>query len=121
MSSSASGTFKGRGKNQTTKQRMDLFQARKKGQILDLREINDLTLRTAIGVVTTAGGTLSFSSAAGGRGLMVKVYLGDQYASDYAGNGEEANELLDMVIDQMGSSSEDSRLSYTRSGEGRPG
>lgn len=81
------------------------------------REIDDLKLRAAIGIATGAGATLSFTRANGGAGVMVKLYKGDDAASEFAGSASELNELLDLIIDQWASDEAGLLIDFKRRGE----
>lgn len=105
-------------RNQSPADRSELFVRRRNRQeLLNWKDVDDLTLRAALGVAMSAGATLSFAPALGGIGVTVRVYHGDHRDSEYAGNAAELCELLDLIIDGFQSGSEDARQAYRRGAE----
>lgn len=64
-------------------------------------KVDDLSLRSALAAALSAGATVSFSSAAGGAGIMYKVYHGDEQAMEFCNKASELNELLDMTLNNF--------------------
>lgn len=83
------------------------------------QRLNDLEMRSALCAALSAGATVSFSSAAGGAGIMYKVYHGEEQAQEFVGTVEELNELLTMTVNNFASSSEDVRSICSKKGEVR--
>jgi len=109
-------------RNQSPRERSELFVRRRNRQeLLNWKDVNDLTLRTALACAGQAGATLSFAPALGGIGVTVRVYKGDHADSEYAGNAEELNELLELIIEGYASTSEDPYQVYRKPGEGTAG
>jgi len=109
-------------RNQSPRERSELFVRRRNRQeLLNWKEVSDLTLRTALATCGQAGATLSFAPALGGIGVTVRVYHGDHADNEYAGNGEELNELLELIIEGFGSKSEDPYEAWRKPGEGVAG
>lgn len=103
-----------RPKTSTPRGKLDIFSKRPKGgRGIDWRDVDHVLLKAAIGTATTSGATLSFTPAAGGAGIMVKVWKDNDGASEFAGNFTEVNELLLLLIENLGSTSEDWRAIYT--------
>lgn len=97
------------------KQRLTLFDGRtKKSQGIDWRGLDDLEMRSALAVAMSRAVTISFTPAAGGAGILVKVYQGDYAASEFADSIEAVNELLSLITDTYQSPSEDVRLALQR-------
>ena len=109
-------------RNQSPRERSELFVRRRNRQeLLNWKDVSDLTLRTALSVAGQAGATVSFAPALGGIGVTVRVYKGDTADSEYAGNAEELNELLELIIEGYASSSEDPYEAHRKPGEGEKG
>lgn len=106
------------GRNQSPRERSELFVARRnRQQLLNWKEVDDLKLRTALSVAGQAGATLSFAPALGGIGVTVRVYCGETADSEYAGTAGELNELLDLIVRGYASKSEDPYQALRKSGE----
>jgi hypothetical protein len=92
------------------RERSELFvNRRNKQQILSFVQVDTVELLTALNVAMSAGATVSFAPAQGGIGITLRVYRGDYADTEFAGSVEELNELLGIIIDGMGSTSEDAR------------
>lgn len=105
-------TFKDGGRRKPAqRQQLTIFAAReKKPTGVNWRKLDSVEIRAALSVAVAKGVTISFTPAAGGAGVMVKVYQGEFGASEFADSIEAVNELLAMIVDTYQSSSEDVRL-----------
>lgn len=84
--------------------------ARRKSSLgVDWSQVSASSLRAALHSVIEAGGLLMIGGAMGGQGVMLQVLLGDERKKEYAATHEEVNELLELLIDALASSSEDVR------------
>lgn len=112
-------TFKdGPRRSGAKKQRLTIFDSRRnKTHGVNWAQLNDHEMRTALSCAIASGVTLSFTPAAGGAGVMVKVYQGDYAASEFAGSIEEVNELLTLIVETYQSKSEDARMVNAKPGE----
>lgn len=112
-------TFKDGGRRPVgKKQRLTIFDSRQQKTVgVNWKELDGLEMRAALSVACSKGVTLSFTPAAGGAGIMVKVYQGDYAASEFAGSIEEVNELLSLIVNTYQSQSEDVRMSLALPGE----
>lgn len=100
------------------KQQLLIFAGRtQRNDGINWRELNTVDLKAALAVAGQKGVTISFTPAAGGAGVMVKVYQGEYAASEFAGNIEGVNELLGIIVDTYQSTSEDARLAMGGSGQ----
>lgn len=76
---------------------------------VDWGSVNTVSLKAALASVILSGNAIMLSSAAGGRGVCVKIFQGEHKAVEYATDAEELSQLLEQVIDQLGPTSEDIR------------
>jgi len=75
-------------------------------------DVSACTLRSVISVCVQEGYHLTFAPAAGGLGCCIKLWNGGKDVKEYALDAPEVQELLDGLIDALGSSSEDVRQIY---------
>lgn len=93
-----------------TRERSELFVARRRRQTrLQWTDVDQVLLLTALDVCMAEGVTISFAPAQGGIGITLRIYHGNKADVEFAGSTEELEELLGLVIDGFGSSSEDPR------------
>lgn len=91
------------------KEVQSLFKRRANAIGFDWVSVDTVLLKGALTCALAGGAAIMFSAAAGGRGICIKVFLGEERAVEYAIDAEELNVLLDQVIDQMGSPAEDTK------------
>lgn len=91
------------------KEVQNLFKRRANAIGFDWVSVDTALLKGALTCALAGGAAVMFSAAAGGRGICIKVFMGEERAIEYAIDAEELNVLLDQVIDQMGSPAEDTR------------
>jgi hypothetical protein len=96
----------------TTAEKLRGWAKRKNSSGVDFTQVSAATLRAAISVTIANGGALMFGSAMGGSGLMLKLYMGEDSAREFAATAEEAEELLAGVIEMLESESEDTLQAY---------
>lgn len=109
----------GQKRQMSPRERSELFVTRRsKQQRLAWSEVDYITLITALACCMAEGATVSFAPAQGGIGVTLRIYRGDYADTEFAGSAEELEELLSLVIDGLGSGSEDprdvTRLALTR-------
>lgn len=84
----------------------------KERQGVNWGEVSACTLRSAISVAVNEGYHLTFAPAAGGLGCCLKLWNGGKDVKEYAIDAAEVQELLDTLIDALGSGAEDVRQIY---------
>lgn len=84
-----------------------IWQKRRESQGVDWKDVSALELRVALATVLKEQGALMIAGAMGGRGVMLKVFVGDQSIKEFAANAEEVNELLTTLAESLGGGSED--------------
>lgn len=67
----------------------------------DWSKVDGDELLTAFFAAGLEGAALMISPAAGGRGVCLKLFIGDDKEVEYATTPEELNELLGQVVDQL--------------------
>lgn len=67
----------------------------------DWAAVDDRLLRGALWAATLEGTALMFSTAAGGRGICLRVFHGDEKLVEYATDPEELNGLLAELVAQL--------------------
>lgn len=96
-----------RAKSVTLDERMTQWARRKSSTGVSWRDVSALSLRCALTAVLAEGAALMFAPAAGGKGVMLKLYMDGASQPEYAMTAEEVNLLLEGLADAFGSSSED--------------
>lgn len=91
-------------------QAMTLWRKRKESVGVDWKLVSASLLRAALSTVIQNEAAITISAANGGRGVMLKLWLGGQAIKEYAATADEVDELLSDLVEQLGSSSEDVRL-----------
>lgn len=99
-----------RGGKVSADQAMSIWKRRKDSTGVDWKNVSATTLRAALQCIIASEAALTISAAQGGRGVMLKLWLGGQPSKEYANTAEEVNELLEDVIAELGSSSEDVKI-----------
>jgi len=100
----------GQGRKLNNRERSELFVSRRnRQQRLDWAALDIVVLLTALSSAMAEGATISFAPAQGGIGVTLRIYRGDYADTEFAGSSEELQELLDLLIDGLGSGSEDPR------------
>lgn len=95
------------GKSVTLAEKMTAWQHRERSSGVDWRDVSATSLRAAITATLSAGGALMIGGAMGGKGVMLKVWVGDDQMKEYAATAEEVCLLLDGLVEGLGSGSED--------------
>lgn len=72
--------------------------------------VDPISLLGALVVAGEKGATLSFAPGNGGVGVTVRIYQGDKGDYGYAADPEQLTEMLDLLIAQWGSPSEDTKM-----------
>lgn len=106
--------FSKRGSNRGTTQRqsMGLWTGRVKfSEPFGWGKVRAVGLIAALQVAGEKGATLSFAPGNGGVGITVRIYMGEKGDYAYAADPEELDELMALLIEKMGSKSEDVILS----------
>lgn len=102
------------------RERAELFvKRRNRSELFNWAGVNRPTLLAALAVAGQESVTVSFAPAIGGIGVTVRIYAGNKYDDGYAGTAEELNELLDLIIAEYQSSSEDARQAFIDGEVGR--
>lgn len=92
----------------STRERSELFTSRRhKQQPMSFTSLDPVLIIAALDAALIGGATLSFAPAQGGIGCTVRVYRGDYADTEFAGSPEELTELLELIIQGLGGSSED--------------
>lgn len=86
-----------------------LFQRRKRALGVDWRDVDTVELKAALCSALASSGAVMFSSAAGGIGVCITVFLGREKLKDYAMSAADLSEMLSEVVDHCASPSEDVR------------
>jgi len=102
-----------KGKSQSVDERMAAWSRRKGTTGVDFKEVSGVSLKSALHVVIAEGAALTISAAMGGRGVCLKLWLDGQPKTEYAATAEEVNELLDGLVEALGSASEDIRTAMS--------
>lgn len=90
------------GEKPTTAQGKRLLSLRRTVTVgFDWAAVDDRLLRGALWACTLEGAALMFSTAAGGRGICLRVFYGEQKEVEYATDPEELNGLLESLIEQL--------------------
>lgn len=96
------------GRQQSDRERADLFiRRRNRSEKLDWSRVDADMLRAALLCCGESSVTLSFAPAHQGIGVVVRIYAGNQFDDAYAGSAAELDELLELLIEEYGSKSED--------------
>lgn len=69
--------------------------------------VNALGVMAALQCAGEKGATLSFAPGNGGVGITVRIYMGEKGDSGYCADPEQLDELMALLIEKMGSKSED--------------
>lgn len=101
-------------KGQTLEQRMSLFRVRQRAVGVDWRDVDQTSLVMALHTILTADAAVMIAPAAGGKGVMLKVYEGGESSAEYLMTAEDINAHLDVLIDAFASSAEDVRQLFPR-------
>lgn len=101
-------------KGQTLEQRMSAFRSRQRATGVDWREVDKTSLVTALHTLLAADAAVMVAPAAGGKGVMFKVYEDGEAAAEYMMTAEDINLHLDVLIDAFASSAEDVRQLFPR-------
>ena len=101
-------------KGQSLEQRMAGFRARQRAVGVDWREVDRTSLVIALHTLLAADVAVMIAPAAGGKGVMVKVYEGGDASAEYVMTAEDLNVHLDVLIDAFASGSEDVRQAFPR-------
>jgi len=100
----------GQNRRMGPRERSELFTARKlRSPLFCWTDVNVVDLLTAFTLAHESKATLSFAPAAGGNGVVLKLWQGKIADDEFAGSPEELNELLSLLIEGFASSSEDPR------------
>lgn len=100
----------GQQRKQSPRERSELFVKRRNRQLrLRWTAIDQVTLLTALDCCMYSGATISFAPAQGGIGVTLRIWMGETADTEFAGSAEELNELLDLLIEGLRSTSEDPR------------
>ena len=95
-------------KSATQRQSMGLWTGRTKfAEPFGWGSVDMYGLVAAFQVAGEKGATLSIAPGNGGVGITVRIYMGEKGDYGYASNPDELNEMLALLIEKMGSSSED--------------
>lgn len=87
---------------------MQVFKRRQQSLGFSWQTVDSRLFKAAMQAAMMNGVAVMFSSAAGGRGLCMRLMKGnDQREVEYANDGEELNTLLEMVIEAYQTGSED--------------
>lgn len=101
-------------KGQTLEQRMAAFRERQRAVGVDWREVDRVSIVTALHTLLAADVAVMIAPAAGGKGVMFKVYEGGESSAEYMMTAEDINTHLDVLIDAFASSAEDVRQLFPR-------
>lgn len=101
----------------TLDERMTAWARRKQSTGVSWRDVSALSLRCALTAVLAEGAALMFAPAAGGKGVMLKLYMDGQSQPEFAMTAEEVNQLLEGLCDAFTSGSEDLRESLAGGAE----
>lgn len=94
------------------RQSMGLFAEReKKPEGFAWHKVDRLAMVAAFSVCCDKGTTLSIAPGNGGTGVTVRIYQGDKGDYAFADTAESLNELFELLIAKLGSSSEDVKMS----------
>lgn len=105
-------------RNQSPRERSELFVKRRNRQErINWRDVSGLKLRAALACCGDAGATISVAPALGGIGVTVRIYNGEKVDSEYAGSAREFDELMELIIEGYGSTSEDILMTLDKFGE----
>jgi len=99
--------------NVTLDERLAGWAIAKDGLGVDWTLVGATTLRASIALCLSNGFHLTFSPAAGGLGVCLKLWNGGADKKEYAMNAEQTELLLDGLIDALASGSEDARIAYS--------
>jgi len=113
MTRAAKATAKAN-KGQTLEQRMAGFRDRQRAVGVDWRDVDPTSLVMALHTLLTADVAVMVAPAAGGKGVMVKVYEGGESSAEYMMTAGDINAHLDVLIDAFASSAEDVRQLFPR-------
>lgn len=105
-------SFKPKAKPSSVDEGLVVWKRQRERMGVDWGKVSACTLRSAISVAIAAGYHLTFAPAAGGLGCCLKIWNGGKDQREYAIDAAEVAELLDGLIDSLGSGSEDVRLIY---------
>lgn len=99
---------KSKPKNTVQRQAMNLWSGRTKwAEPFGWGRVDAIGMLAAFQVAGEKGATLSIAPGNGGVGVTVRIYMGDKGDYGYAADPEQLNEMLDLLIEQFGSKSED--------------
>lgn len=97
-------------KQQSLSERMELFRKRRDSTGVDWTDVNPRTLRCAIAACLSTDVAVMFAPAAGGQGVLVKVYEAGVSHPEFVLTASDLETLLDGMIDAFQGTSEDLRV-----------
>lgn len=99
---------KSKPKTATQRQSMGLWTGRTKwAEPFGWGRVDAIGLLAAFQVAGEKGATLSIAPGNGGTGVTLRIYMGEKGDYGYAADPEQLNEMIDLLIEQFGSKSED--------------
>ncbi len=111
MATLKDGTRTGKKSPEPLSEKMRKWAERREATGVKWSEIDPLTMFAALQTAIADGCAVMFAPAAGGKGIMVKVYQDGNSHAEYAVLAEELNEILAQLVDTFQSTSEDARES----------
>lgn len=109
MATRKDGSRDGAKRPEPMSEKMARWAARRESTGLRWSDIDTLSLYAALETAINEGCAVMFAPAAGGKGVMVKIYQDGNSHAEYAVLAEELNQILDQMVDTFQSSSEDAR------------
>lgn len=103
------GSSSGKKPPEPLSEKMRQWAARRESTGVRWSDIDTLTLFAALSTALAESCAVMFAPAAGGKGIMVKLYQDGNSHPEYAVTAEELNLILDQIVDTFQSSSEDAR------------
>lgn len=97
------------GSKATTEHKMAISFKRKASAGFDFASVDLVELLAALSVVVQSNVAIMISAAMGGRGVVLKIFAGEERAIEYATLPEELDNLLSQIVDAYASPSEDVR------------
>jgi len=81
---------------------------------VDWSKVDRTSVVMALHALLASGTAVMFAPAAGGTGVMVKVYEDGNSHAEFAMTAEDVTILLDSIVDVFASSAEDLRQTFLR-------
>lgn len=95
-------------RNAPQRQSMGLWTGRTKfAEPFGWGKVDPLGVLAALQCAGEKGATMSFAPGNGGVGITVRIYMGEKGDSGYCADADQLDELMLLLIEKMGSKSED--------------